>query len=122
MTVLIVDDEILVSEALADAVRAQGHEVIIANDGEEALALLSHVEPDAILLDVALKDLSGIDVLRRIRQTNQHLPVVLVTGNASEGQLEEAARLNVTDILEKPFALARLSEGLRILDRSGASN
>jgi two-component system OmpR family response regulator len=121
MKVLIVDDEILVSEALADAVRAQGHEVIIANDAEEALALLSHLQPDAILLDVALKDLSGIDVLRRIRQTNPSLPVVLVTGNASRAQLEEAVRLNVTDILEKPFALTRLSEGLRILDNSGAS-
>ena len=79
------DDEILVSEALADAVRAQGHDVIIANDGEEALALLSHAEPNAILLDVALKDLSGIDVLRRIRQTNQNLPVVLVTGERESG-------------------------------------
>ena len=117
MKIFIVDDEITVAELLAEAVRQQGHEVNVAHDGEEALVLVNQIRPDALFLDVKLGELSGIDVLRRIRPSHPDLPVILITGHAGAGEIEEARRLGVSEILEKPFFLARLGEALDSLPR-----
>jgi DNA-binding response OmpR family regulator len=118
MRILVVDDEIHVASTLADAIRSQGHEVAVAHDAEEALVLLARYNPDALMLDITLGELSGVDLLRRLRQSNTRLPVVVITGHASGDQLDEARRLGVTDIIEKPFFLNRLTEALTALARS----
>jgi DNA-binding response OmpR family regulator len=115
MNILIIEDEHLVAEVLADAVIAQGHDVTVATDGEEGLALIQRSRPDAIFLDVQLGELDGIEVLRQIRRQDRGLPVILVTGNVGRQQREEAHRLGVTDILDKPFFLKHLSQTLRAL-------
>ena len=115
MRILIIDDEIHVATMLADAVSLQGHEVTLAHDGEEGLALLQQSPPDALILDVKLGELSGIEVLRQVRRDRPGLPVVLITGHAVPDQLDEARRLGVTDIVEKPFALVQLSVALESL-------
>ena len=112
MRILIVDDEIHVAMVLADAVKLQGHEATIASDGEEGLALIARQRPDAVFLDVRLGELDGVHVLRRIRRTDSALPVVLITGQATDQQLEEARALGVTEVIEKPFFLARLTDAL----------
>ena len=119
MRILVVDDEIEVASLLAEAVRRQGHEVATAQDAEEALPLLASYQPDAVILDVMLGELSGVDLLRRIRQTDARLPVVVITGHATATQLEEAKHLGVVDILSKPFALVRLTEWLRVTETRG---
>jgi CheY-like chemotaxis protein len=110
--ILIIDDEILVARLLADAVSSQGHEVTVATDGEEGLALLRRIRPDALFLDVKLGELSGIEILRQIRRSDTQLPVILITGNALADQLDEARRLGVTEIVEKPFLLTQLDGAL----------
>jgi two-component system NtrC family response regulator len=110
--ILIIDDEILVARLLADAVSSQGHEVTVATDGEEGLALLGQIRPDALFLDVKLGELSGIEVLRQLRRSDTALPVILITGNAVADQLDEARRLGVTEIIEKPFLLTQLDGAL----------
>ncbi len=117
VNILVVDDEIHVALVLAESIRSQGHEVTVAHDAEEALALLTHYRPHALLLDVALGELSGIDVLRRIRRIDQQLPVVLITGHAVPDQLEEARELGVTDIIEKPLFLNQLTQALEALSK-----
>jgi CheY-like chemotaxis protein len=116
MRILIVDDEIEVATLLASAVRQQGHEVAVALDGEGGLALLDQQRPDAVFLDIRMAGLSGIDVLRRIRTADQSLPVIVITGHAEADELEEARRLGVTGILEKPFLLNRLTGALERLE------
>jgi CheY-like chemotaxis protein len=110
--ILIVDDEILVAGLLAEAVSGHGHDVTIATDGEEGLALLRQSRPDALFLDVRLGELSGIEVLRQVRRSDKRLPVILITGHAEADQLEEARQLGVTEIIEKPFVLAQFSQAL----------
>jgi DNA-binding response OmpR family regulator len=110
--ILIIDDEILVAGLLADAVSSQGHEVTVATDGEEGLALLGQIRPDALFLDVKLGELSGIEVLRQLRRSDTALPVILITGNAVADQLDEVRRLGVTEIIEKPFLLTQLDGAL----------
>jgi DNA-binding response OmpR family regulator len=117
VNILIIEDEVLVSAVLADALTAQGHQANVANDGEEGLALLERDRPDAVFLDVRLGELDGIEVLRQIRRRDPDLPVILVTGHAGRKQREEARRLGVNGILDKPFILKHLSETLRALQR-----
>ena len=111
MRILLIEDEQTVAGLLADAVAAEGHETIVAYTGPEGLAYLGRC-PDVVFLDVRLPEMSGIEVLRRIRATHPELPVVRGTGNAEESELEEARRLGVAGIVEKPSILKKVGEVL----------
>ena len=116
MKILIVDDEVHVAKVLADAVKLQDHEAFVAGSGEEGLALLDEKHPDAVFLDLVMPQMSGLDVLRRIRHTHPALPVIVITGNASASQIEEARRLGATDCVVKPFVLNQLNQALGNLE------
>ncbi|MBI5104347.1 MAG: response regulator, partial [Solirubrobacterales bacterium] len=79
MRVLVVDDEPAVREAVERALRVQGFEVALAGDGREALRRLAVVRPDALLLDVLMPDLDGLEVCRRMRGTGDRTPVLMLT-------------------------------------------
>ena len=119
MRILIVEDAIHVASLLAESVRLQGHEAIVATSGPEALSLLDLRCPDAVFLDIVMPGVSGIDVLRRIRVTHPALPVIVITGIASPKQIEEVRRLGVTEVIEKPFVLRHLEEALGNLQAEG---
>ena len=115
MRILIVEDAIHVARLLAESVRLQGHEAIVAHSGPEALSLLDERRPDAVFLDIVMPEVSGIDVLRKIRETYPALPVIVITGSASSQQIDDVRRLGVTEVIEKPFALKELEQALRSL-------
>jgi DNA-binding response OmpR family regulator len=112
LNVLIVDDEIHVATLLAEALGRQGHTPLVASDGEEGLALFRAQQPDAVFLDVRLGELSGVDVLRQIRQLNPSCPVIIITGHASDDEIAELRDLGATDVLQKPLLLTRLTEAI----------
>jgi DNA-binding response OmpR family regulator len=115
MRILIVDDEPAVADALADAVRLQGHSPAVARSGAEGLAAIEAEVPEAVFLDLVMPGVSGVELLRKIRQRHPELPIVVVTGRAAPIDLSEVRRLGVTDIVEKPWALKQLDEALRSL-------
>jgi CheY-like chemotaxis protein len=112
MRILIVDDEPAVAEALADAVKVQGHVPTVARSGAEGLAAIEAQTPEAVFLDLVMPGLSGIELLRTIRQRHPELPIVVVTGRAAPVDLDEVRQLGVTDIVEKPWVLKQLDEAL----------
>lgn len=116
MKILIVDDEVQVAKLLAESVRIQGHEAVVAFSGAEGLALLEQKQPDAVFLDIIMPEMSGIEVLRRIRETRRSLPVIVITGRASPAQIDEAKRLGITDCIQKPFILKHLNHALGRLE------
>ena len=116
MKILIVDDELQVAKVLAESVQLQGHEAFVAGSGQEGLALLDQKRPDVVLLDIVMPRMSGLEVLRRIRQTHPALPVIVITGHASALQIEEARRLGATDCVVKPFTLKQLNQALANLE------
>jgi len=119
MKILLIEDDEDVAEVLAEAFAAGGHEVAIALTGEDGLARLAREHPDAIVLDVRLPGLNGVDVLRQIRSLDPGLPVIIMTGLATPGELTEIRRLGVTEIVEKPELLKRFGEALaRIAQRN----
>ena len=97
---------------MAEALRYEGHHVVVAGSGEEGLQTIEGNPPDAVFLDIAMPGMDGIEVLRRIRQRSTNLRVILLTGWASEGQIDEARRLGVTDVIWKPVPLKNLTEAL----------
>jgi two-component system OmpR family response regulator len=115
MEILVVDDEVAVANFLAEAIRGQGHTVTVTHRGEEAIELLAQRRPDAVFLDVLMPEMSGVEVLRRIRAVDPTLPVILITGHAREDELEEARRLGVSEVIEKPFILTHLGAALGAL-------
>ena len=119
MKILLIEDDENVAEVLAEAFAAGGHEIAIAHTGEDGLACLARSRPDAIVLDVRLPRLNGVDVLRQVRSRDRELPVIIMTGLATAGELAEIRRLGVTEIIEKPELLKRFGEALaRISQRN----
>ena len=108
MKLLLIEDDEHVAEVLADAFGADGHETVIAYTGEDGLAYLARERPDAVVLDVRLPTLNGVGVLKRIRSTDPDLPVIIMTGLATPGELAEIRRLGVTEIVEKQIGRAHV--------------
>jgi DNA-binding NtrC family response regulator len=100
---LVVDDEPEIREILTQILETEGIRVISAPDGYLALQQIHFASPDAVLLDVRMPGLSGLDVLKRIRETDDDLPVVLVTAFADVHQAVEAGKQGAYDYLAKPF-------------------
>ncbi len=118
MKLLLIEDDEHVAQVLADAFASQGHATAIMYTGEDGLAYLTRERPDAVVLDVRLPRLTGVEVLRQIRETDPTLPVIIMTGLATLGEIAEVRRLGVTEIIEKPEVLRHFSEALaRIASR-----
>ena len=118
MKLLLVEDDERVAQVLAEVFGADGHETTVRHTGEDGLAYLAHARPDAVVLDVRLPLINGVAVLRQIRSTDPDLPVIIMTGLATLGEIAEARRLGVTEIIEKPQVLKHFSEALaRIASR-----
>ena len=116
-TVLVVDDEPAVRAALERALRIERYDVRLAGDGTEALALLAERSPDAIVLDVAMPDVDGLEVCRRLRATGDRTPVLMLTARDSVDDRVAGLDAGADDYLVKPFALRELQARLRALLR-----
>jgi two-component system response regulator MprA len=112
MRLLLIEDDVYVAQVLAEAFGADGHETAVRYTGEDGLAYLAGERPDAVVLDVRLPVLNGVAVLRKIRSTDPALPVIIMTGLATPGEVAEARRLGVTEIIEKPEVLKHFGEAL----------
>ena len=112
MRILVIDDQPQAAIVVAEILESQGHQALVAGSGEEGLRAIEQSGPDAVFLDVVMPGLDGIEVLRRIRERRPHLPVILLSGTVTEGQIETAQALGVTDVLLKPAALHHFAEVL----------
>lgn len=113
--VLIVDDEQVVCDLLSDELHEQGCLCSIALEGTEALAKLAAEDFDVVLLDVRLPDISGIEVLTKMRLKHPHIAAVMVTAVNSIDTAVEATKLGALDYIVKPFNLARVDASIRTI-------
>ena len=121
-TVLIVDDDTALRESLAETLGDLGHAPVEAGDGAAALALLERPGIDAVLLDLRMPGLDGLEVLRRIRALPAPPPVAVLTAVPTAANTIEAMRLGAADHLAKPIGRADLEELLaRVLPRAPAA-
>jgi two-component system, OmpR family, response regulator MprA len=116
-TVMVVDDEPGVRAALERALRIERYDVRLAGDGTEALALLAERSPDAIVLDVSMPDVDGLEVCRRLRAAGDRTPVLMLTARDAVDDRVAGLDAGADDYLVKPFALKELQARLRALLR-----
>jgi DNA-binding response OmpR family regulator len=119
MRILLVEDERKVASFIARALRENSYAVDIAESGERALELSTDVTYDAILLDVRLPGLSGVQVCRELRQQGTEAPVLMLTARGLVEQRVEGLDAGADDYLTKPFVLAELLARVRALVRRG---
>ena len=118
MKILVVDDERAVRESLRRALELEGYEIELAADGSEALYRLEgDVEPDAMILDVLMPGVDGLEVCRRLRGSGSKLPVLLLTARTQVEDRVEGLDAGADDYVTKPFALDELLARVRALLR-----
>ena len=115
--VLVVDDEPAVRTALERALRLEAYDVELASDGREALERLADAPPDALVLDVAMPELDGLEVCRRLRDAGDRTPVLMLTARDAIDDRVAGLDAGADDYLVKPFALKELKARLRALLR-----
>jgi two-component system, OmpR family, response regulator MprA len=121
MRILVVDDEPAVREALDRALRLQGYEVALSPDGADALGRLGRERWDAVVLDVMMPRIDGLEVVRTMRRDRNTTPVLMLTARDSVGDRVAGLDAGADDYLVKPFALEELFARLRaLLRRTGA--
>jgi two-component system response regulator MprA len=117
MRILVVDDEPAVRTSLERALSLEGYEVDLAPDGAAALDRLAAAPPDAVVLDVSMPRLDGLEVCRRMRQAGDRTPVLMLTARDAVDDRVEGLDAGADDYLVKPFALRELRARLRALLR-----
>ncbi|MGZ6788004.1 MAG: response regulator transcription factor [Nocardioidaceae bacterium] len=115
--ILVVDDDRAVRESLRRSLEFNGYDVSLASDGAEALAAIAGAAPDALVIDVMMPRLDGIETTRALRSAGNDLPILVLTARDSVGDRVEGLDAGADDYLPKPFALEELLARLRALLR-----
>src|SRR5712692_338997 len=105
MKLLLIEDHVPVADVMTEAFR---------DIGEEGLLELESNCPDAVLLDVTLPGMDGVTVLRAIRERDQRLPVIVLSGNVTPEQIEQLWSLGIHDVIHKPDTLSHLADVLAL--------
>lgn len=114
-TLLLVEDDELVRDAMTRLFVREGYLVLTASTGHDAIGVLRTPSSpvDVVLLDVGLPDVSGADLCARLRQFFPNLPVVVCTGAASPEEADELRRLGIRHFFSKPIAMRELLDAVR---------
>jgi two-component system response regulator MprA len=115
--ILVVDDDRAVRESLRRSLSFNGYSVELAHDGLEALEMIASDRPDALVLDVMMPRLDGLEVCRQLRSTGDDLPILVLTARDSVSERVAGLDAGADDYLPKPFALEELLARMRALLR-----
>jgi two-component system response regulator MprA len=117
--ILVVDDERAVRESLRRALELEGYDIELASDGNDALATLNEddVQPDAVILDVLMPGVDGLEVCRRLRAEGNRVPVLMLTARDEVENRVAGLDAGADDYVTKPFALEELLARIRALLR-----
>ena len=111
--ILVVDDEESMRELLEIALRKEGYRLTLAESGRKAIEIFDKSSPDLVISDIKMPDMSGVEVLRHVKETDPSVPVIMMTAYASADTAVEALRLGAYDYLTKPFKLEELKANIR---------
>ena len=111
--ILVVDDEAEIRRSVRMILEYEGYDVLEASSGPEGLAMIERDAPDLVFLDIKMPGLDGLEALQRIRQSNESLPVVIISGHGTVSTAVEATKLGAFDFIEKPLASERVLVTIR---------
>lgn len=126
LKLLLVDDEVNLVDPMAYTLQQKGFETAIAYNGQQALKLFESEDPDLILLDWSMPDVSGIDVLKQIRKSQNFVPVIMITGKSAKEDIVEGLAAGADDYITKPFnweeLMARVNSAIRRAQQPNAAH
>ncbi|MBA3028692.1 MAG: response regulator [Proteobacteria bacterium] len=111
--VLLIDDELEFIETLGERMKSRGMEVSSTVSPKEGLDIVENESFDAIILDLKMPEMDGMEVLKRLKNKNPDIQVILLTGNATVQKGIEAMKLGAMDLIEKPVDIAALTEKIK---------
>ncbi|HHE46814.1 MAG TPA: sigma-54-dependent Fis family transcriptional regulator [Bacteroidetes bacterium] len=111
--ILVVDDDKPVRDLLQELLDGEGHEVITAGNGRDALAEMKRHKPDLVFLDINMPEMSGLSVLSEMKRQSLDMPVIVITGYSTLDNAIQAIRSGAKEFITKPFDLPKI----RILTR-----
>lgn len=106
--ILVVDDENDICSFVQNFFQERGYDVVTALSGDDALALIKKDRPDLVLLDIKMKGMDGIAVLKHIKDIDRTIKVVMVTALEEQEKMDEACRLGACEYITKPLVLDQL--------------
>lgn len=114
-SILIVDDEFAQREVLSYNLQSEGFEVSTASDGEEALVIISEIEPDIILLDWMMPNMSGLELCRRLRAKpkTSNIPIIMLSARSEEVDKVRGLETGADDYMVKPYSIMELVARVR---------
>jgi len=115
--ILVVDDDRAVREALRRALTLGGYEVQLAEDGEQAVELIVQAVPEAVVLDLGLPGIDGLEVCRRVRRLGNRVPILILTARDAVADRIDGLDVGADDYMVKPFDVGELKARLRALLR-----
>ena len=119
MRILVVEDEQKMARLLKKGLEEEKHSVTVAHDGLEGFGLSCDDTFDVIILDVMLPAMSGFEIARRLRQSDRHVPIIMLTARDAVPDIVKGLNLGADDYLTKPFAFDELLARLRAVSRRG---
>jgi DNA-binding response OmpR family regulator len=119
MWVLVVEDERRMAELLKKGLEEEGHSVLLAHEGREALEMAQAQDFDAIVLDIMLPGIDGFEVTRRLRAARIQTPILMLTARDAKPDIVSGLNTGADDYLTKPFSFAEFLARLRAVSRRG---
>ena len=111
--ILVIDDEPAIRDTMRMILEYDGHEVLLANSGQEGITVAERENPDLVFLDIKMPGLDGLEVLGRLRGMNETLPVVIVSAHGTAATALEAGRLGAFRFIEKPLSKDYVLDAVR---------
>jgi len=111
--ILIAEDEVDMAAGLRDNLQFEGYEVLVANDGEQALALATKESPDLLLLDIMMPKMDGLEVCKRVRQAGFMIPILMLTAKSQEIDMIQGLEAGADDYITKPFSVRELTARIK---------
>ena len=111
--ILVIDDEKAIRNSLNMILEYDGYECVLASSGEEGLSIINEDSVDLVFLDIKMPGLDGLEVLRKVRASNESIPIVMISGHGTVSTAVEATKLGAFDFLEKPLSTERVTLTIR---------
>ena len=116
-TILLVDDEVELLKAMEIRLSSWGYNVIAANNGKDAINIVKEKALDAIILDIMMPEMDGLQTLRQIRKFNKNIPVLMLTAFGSEKRIEDSDKLGISGFVHKGAEFVNASEAIHVVLR-----
>ncbi len=117
MKVLIAEDDTLIRKGLVEILSEEGYQTVEASNGKAALELFAREHPDFVCLDIMMPDVSGYDVCRKIRASDESIPVIFITAKSDELDKVLGLELGADDYITKPFGVKEVVARIRAITR-----